>query len=266
MQMSYSHRRTCALDGAVPTIGVRFPYPEGGTPMRVRIAAITAVSLLGSLVVSAPVGRADVPAGQLIDICEDLFGGVFGSPNAEPFGPCQWDMAIIDASATGSYQLATGEGVTVGVIDSGVDLTHPDIAPNLDVDRSCSFIFSDTPTANPVEIANGDCSNKAAVQDLTAARDARCLYDRGADQRHRDRRDRARGDDRRAQGLHRTGVLLRRLGCRRAPVRGRPAARHRQPESVRGPVPLLLQERGRAAGDPRRSSRRRPGMRRSAAC
>lgn len=134
--------------------------------MRVRTAAVMAALLLGSLVVSAPVGRADVPAGQLIDICEDLFGGVFGSPNAEPFGPCQWDMAIIDASTTGSYQLATGDGVTVGVIDSGVDLAHPDIAPNLDVGRSCSFIFSDTPTADPVEIANGDCSNKVAVQDL----------------------------------------------------------------------------------------------------
>jgi subtilisin family serine protease len=53
------------------------------------------------------------------------------------------------------------------VIDSGVDFNHPDIAPNLDVDRSCSFIFSDTPTADPAEIANGDCANKGAVQDLS---------------------------------------------------------------------------------------------------
>src|SRR3972149_11210612 len=53
------------------------------------------------------------------------------------------------------------------MIDSGVDLNHPDIPPNLDVDRSCSFIFDDTPTADPAEIANGDCSNKTAVQDLS---------------------------------------------------------------------------------------------------
>jgi subtilisin family serine protease len=75
-------------------------------------------------------------------------------------------MAVIDAG-TDSFAEATGDGVTVGVIDSGVDFNHPDIAPNLDVDRSCSFIFSDTPTADPAEIANGDCANKGAVQDLS---------------------------------------------------------------------------------------------------
>ena len=103
---------------------------------------------------------------ELVPICSDNYGDVFGVPNGEPLGPCQWNMALINASADGSYPIATGKGVTVGVIDSGVDFDHPDIAPNLDVDRSCSFIFDDTPTADPREIGNGDCSNKAAVQDL----------------------------------------------------------------------------------------------------
>jgi subtilisin family serine protease len=74
-------------------------------------------------------------------------------------------MRAIHAGPT-SYAKATGAGVSVGVIDGGVDLTHPDLAGNLDVARSCSFIFTNTPTADPKEIANGDCSNKAAVQDL----------------------------------------------------------------------------------------------------
>ena len=47
---------------------------------------------------------------------------------------------------------------------------HPDIAPTLDLARSCSFVRSDDPTivaglTNPIEAGNGDCSNKAAVQD-----------------------------------------------------------------------------------------------------
>jgi len=103
---------------------------------------------------------------ELVDICNSLYVPYFGVPNGETLGACQWDMALINASDTGSYGYATGRGVRVGVIDSGVDMTHPDIVPNLDVDLSCSFLFDDTPTADPAEVANGDCSNKAAVQDL----------------------------------------------------------------------------------------------------
>lgn len=99
---------------------------------------------------------------QASALCEAFFG-VGAGP--EPLSACQWDMRRIEAGAA-SYAEATGEGVTVGVIDGGVDFTHPDLAGAIDVARSCSFIFDDTPTADPQEIANGDCSNKAAVQDL----------------------------------------------------------------------------------------------------
>jgi lantibiotic leader peptide-processing serine protease len=91
------------------------------------------------------------------------FFGVAAGPEA--LSACQWDMRAIGVGAA-SYANATGAGVSVGVIDGGVDLTHPDLVGNLDVARSCSFIFSTTPTADPQEVANGNCSNKAAVQDL----------------------------------------------------------------------------------------------------
>ena len=128
--------------------------------------ALGLVAVLSLVVVPAVPGSAAATQTEIVDKCEDLFGEVFGAPNSEPLANCQWDMALIDAGDE-SFAEATGAGVSVGVIDTGVDFNHPDIAPNLDVARSCSFIFSDTPTADPAEIANGDCSNKTAVQDLS---------------------------------------------------------------------------------------------------
>lgn len=133
---------------------------------RWRIVLLVTILIVATIALSSA-ALAAMPSNELADLCTDLYSGVFGVPNGEPLGPCQWDMALINASDEGSYQYATGAGVTVGVIDSGVDLTHPDIEPNLDVGRSCSFIYEDTPTADPIEIANGDCSNKDAVQDLS---------------------------------------------------------------------------------------------------
>jgi subtilisin family serine protease len=121
---------------------------------------VIAVSPVSSIALAAATTQ------ELVEICTDLFADTFGVPNSEPLGVCQWNMALINATEDGSYALATGEGVTVGILDSGVDTTHPDIAPNLDLGLSCSFIFSDTPTADPSEVANGDCSIKSAVEDL----------------------------------------------------------------------------------------------------
>jgi len=87
-----------------------------------------------------------------------------GTTGPDELSPCQWDMARIDTAA--AHPVANGRGVKVGIIDGGVDFNHPDLAGGIDVATSCSFINSDTPTADPSEIANGDCSNKAAVQDL----------------------------------------------------------------------------------------------------
>jgi subtilisin family serine protease len=130
------------------------------TTMNLRVLALLALFLFPAT------SWAQATAGEANTICEGLYLGTFATPNNEPIGACQWDKSLINASETGSYPLATGAGVRVGVIDTGVDMTHPDILPNLDIESSCSFIFDDTPTAHPDEIANGDCSNKAAVQDL----------------------------------------------------------------------------------------------------
>jgi subtilisin family serine protease len=135
--------------------------------MRVRIglAVVTTAFVLGvAPAVSADSAGTDaaIDAATAAANCEAFFGV---GPGVEPLSACQWGMRAVQAGPA-SYAQATGAGVSVGVIDSGVDMTHADVAPNLDVARSCSFIFSDTPTALPAEVANGDCSNKSAVQDL----------------------------------------------------------------------------------------------------
>jgi subtilisin family serine protease len=84
----------------------------------------------------------------------------------DPLSVCQWDMRIINASPTGSYAANRGDGATIGIIDTGVDLTHPDVAPNLNVALSCSFIRPSTPTSLPQEWeTTSNCSTKSAVQD-----------------------------------------------------------------------------------------------------
>jgi subtilisin family serine protease len=75
-------------------------------------------------------------------------------------------MRVIQASPTGSYAVNRGEGVRIGIMDTGVDLLHPDIEPNLDVPLSCSFIRPTTPTSLPQEWeATPTCATKTAVQD-----------------------------------------------------------------------------------------------------
>jgi subtilisin family serine protease len=79
---------------------------------------------------------------------------------------CQWDMRAIGATTAGSYAATRGRGVRVGVMDTGIDLTHADLMPNVDLAASCSFIYASTPTSLPAEqVTRGDCSNKAALQD-----------------------------------------------------------------------------------------------------
>ena len=62
-----------------------------------------------------------------------------GQP-AEPLGSEQWDMTQIGATPTGSYRTERGsKAVKVGILDSGVDMTHPDIAANFDLADSRNF-------------------------------------------------------------------------------------------------------------------------------
>jgi lantibiotic leader peptide-processing serine protease len=130
-----------------------------------RLLGLAAALFVVVLVQSAPAATtAAVDGATAAGLCATSYAT--GGGTAEQLSPCQWDMGVIDAAD--AYDTATGDGVKVGIIDSGIDFTHPDLAGGIDTALSCSFIFTTTPepTRLPQEVGNGDCSNKAAVQDL----------------------------------------------------------------------------------------------------
>jgi subtilisin family serine protease len=79
------------------------------------------------------------------------------TPADEPLANRQWDMRQIGATSAGSYSVSQGEkSVLVGVIDTGIDGTHPDIAPNFDAALSHNFV-----TDNPA--IDGPCEHPSCV-------------------------------------------------------------------------------------------------------
>lgn len=80
------------------------------------------------------------------------------SRGGEPLAGRQWDMRMIGADrahakAPGSKQ------VLVGIIDTGVDGKHPDIAPNFDRELSRNFV-TDKPRDENGETLDGPCEAK----------------------------------------------------------------------------------------------------------
>ncbi|MBW5482717.1 S8 family serine peptidase [Streptomyces bambusae] len=60
-------------------------------------------------------------------------------PGAEPLEPNQWDLRTIKADE--AHKINDGsQDVTVGVIDTGVDDTHPDLAPNFSREQSANCV------------------------------------------------------------------------------------------------------------------------------
>jgi subtilisin family serine protease len=84
-------------------------------------------------------------------------------PSAEPLADRQWDMKQIHATTDGSYKKEPGDRrVLVGVIDTGIDGTHPDIAPNFDRSLSRNFTTDIPVDANGTEV-DGPCEHPSCV-------------------------------------------------------------------------------------------------------
>jgi subtilisin family serine protease len=85
----------------------------------------------------------------------------------EPLSALQWDMDAIGAGYDGSYEIQQGTSqVRVGVIDTGIDGSHPDIAPNFDAGLSRNFTVDDPIIDGPcAEDPDGSCEDPADVDE-----------------------------------------------------------------------------------------------------
>jgi lantibiotic leader peptide-processing serine protease len=78
---------------------------------------------------------------------------------AEPFAALQWDMRMIRATADGSHAVQPGDPrVMVGIIDTGIDGSHPDIAPNFNgaLSRNFTTDIPFDPLGNEID---GECAD-----------------------------------------------------------------------------------------------------------
>ena len=72
--------------------------------------------------------------------------------DAEPLADLQWDMKMIRATAKTSHRVEQGKrGVRVAVIDTGIDASHPDIAPNFNTRLSRHFTTDIPSVMGPCE-------------------------------------------------------------------------------------------------------------------
>ncbi len=86
------------------------------------------------------------------------------APTAEPLAERQWDMAMIHATAAESYARQLGDPrVTVGILDTGIDASHPDLAPNVSTALSRNFTTDIPAVDGPCEVPS--CVDSALVDD-----------------------------------------------------------------------------------------------------
>jgi subtilisin family serine protease len=81
-----------------------------------------------------------------------------GNPAGEPLFGLQWDMTQIDTPEANAVTTGSSD-VVVGVLDSGISSTHPDLATQIAVDKSASCLggVPDTAVAawNPTTSSHG---------------------------------------------------------------------------------------------------------------
>ncbi|MCE0447863.1 hypothetical protein LT493_40110 [Streptomyces tricolor] len=84
-------------------------------------------------------GTTDEGAAQVLSRAEQARLTANAAAGEEPLEADQWDLRAIGADRAARINPGS-RNVTVGVIDTGVDDTHPDIAPNFSASQSANCV------------------------------------------------------------------------------------------------------------------------------
>ncbi|MGW7379942.1 S8 family peptidase [Streptomyces sp. NPDC054794] len=121
----------------IGVIVVHSSNPDFGKEMRavrgVRSAGATRTAPL------SPAGTTDEGAAQVLSKAEAAKVARGSAAGEEPLEADQWDLRAIGADKAATINPGS-RSVTVGVIDTGVDDTHPDIAPNFSASQSANCV------------------------------------------------------------------------------------------------------------------------------
>jgi thermitase len=126
--------------------------------------AAALLGLAGAILPAAPTVQAALPPAPLgftnalsYTVRLPFIASCYSARIADPGFSSQWDMSKINADDAWFACGPTGGGVTIAVIDSGVDLTHPDLMTNLL--PGYDFVYYD----NTPEDGDGHGSNVAGI-------------------------------------------------------------------------------------------------------
>ncbi|MEU3944739.1 S8 family serine peptidase [Streptomyces sp. NPDC029526] len=123
----------------IGVIVVHSANPDFGTEIRkvrgVQSAGATRTAPL------TPAGTTDVGAAEYVTAADAARIGAASAktPDSEPLEADQWDLRAIGADKAAKINPGSSK-VTVAVIDTGVDDTHPDLAPNFSASQSANCV------------------------------------------------------------------------------------------------------------------------------